>query len=449
VRYRGTTFFWHTERPGDGPSEGDSPGESRVSAPVDVVPGTADARAQARADVLGWNRLVVVNDPAGHAVYVSRQTPMQYPQGRTPPGAPTPNLGELYAASLTNGFGLGPATPDPGEVQGVNYPQYRYTLTFQQRRYFVRTDAQMLAQAPPAGSGLTPSPLAPGNATYQVTLGTPTAGTFTLTAAGNTTAPLLWSSSAAAVQAALSALPGMAGNVSVTGNPGGPYTVVFGGGLAQQAVTLTGASGLTGGTFTVNQVGLPGPAYPDEGDALKRRGWAFSRFVERDILPGGHYITVPSGFCKFTSDNQLLKQSMFWNESQANVTYRWRLVPVEAIPYAAIFGLMGSVDPEPFDFASTGGTLMFVSCGLRTYPAPSRTWLADLDYHFLYLPRTNRAGENLGVNAALRVTSPGGVAGPVDYESVVSAGDGVTPPVRNAQRGKPCDFASLFRPSQL
>jgi hypothetical protein len=177
VRYRGTTFFWHTERPGDGPSEGDSPGESRVSAPVDVVPGTADARAQARADVLGWNRLVVVNDPAGHAVYVSRQTPMQYPQGRTPPGAPTPNLGELYAASLTNGFGLGPATPDPGEVQGVNYPQYRYTLTFQQRRYFVRTDAQMLAQAPPAGSGLTPSPLAPGNATYQVTLGTPTAGT--------------------------------------------------------------------------------------------------------------------------------------------------------------------------------------------------------------------------------------------------------------------------------
>jgi hypothetical protein len=349
VRFRSTEFYWHTERSGDGPSESDSPGESRVSAPINIVPGSADARAQARNDLLGWNKLTVANNGVALVSYVSRLTPMPYPQGRTPAGAPLPNLGELYAATLVNGFGLGIATPDEGFPQGVDYEQYRATLTFSQRRYFVREDSAVLAQAP-------------------------------------------------------------------TG-PGSPT-----------------ASPLVG--------------WPDEGDVLKHKGWAFTRYIEREIQPGGHFITVPSGFCQFTSDGQLLNQSMFWNESQSNVLYRWRLVPIEAIPYAAIFGLMGAIDPEPFDFASTGGTMMFVSCGLRTYPAPSRTWLADLDYHFLYLPRVDRAGTALGPNAALRVTKPGGTPGPVDYEAIVSAGDGITPPIRNRQAGLKVDFASLFRPTQ-
>jgi hypothetical protein len=349
VRFRSTEFYWHTERSGDGPSESDSPGESRVSAPVNVMPGTADARAQARNDLLGWNKLTVANNGISLVSYVSRLTPMPYPQGRTPSGAPLPNLGELYATSLTNGFGLGIATPYEGFPQGVDYEQYRYTLTFQQRRYFVREDSAVMAQAPAAGSGLSTSPLV---------------------------------------------------------------------------------------------------GWPDEGDTLKKKGWAFTRYIERELLPAGHYITVPPGMTKWGSDGLPTGKSMFWNEVQCNVVYRWRLVPIEAIPYRSIFGLMGTVDPEPFDFAGTGGTLQFVSARITTFPAPSRTWLADIDYHFLYLPRTNRAGAQLGLNAALRIMLPGGVAGPVDYDTLVSAGDGVSPPIPNTRGGQRADFAALFRPDQ-
>lgn len=450
MRFRNTEFYWHTERPGDGPSESDSPGESRVSAPVDVVPGSVDARARARADILGWNKLGVAQGTSGRVSYVSRQTPLQYPQGRTPAGAPTPNLGELYASSLANGFGLGVASPDPGQVQGVNYPQYRYTLTFQQRKYFVREDSQVLAQAPPPGSGLLPSPLAPTNSSFLLTLGTPTAGTFTLTVAGQTTAPLLWTSSAAAIQAALRALAGLEG-ATVTAAPGGAFTVDFGGEMALHAVILSGdGSGLVGGAFAVTQLtAANAAAYPDEGDTLKRRGWAFSRYVERELQPSGHFVTVPTGIVEFASDRQILKQDMFWNETQINVTYRWRLVPVEAIPYRAITANLGATDLEPFDFATTGETLLFLSAGIRTYPAPSRTWLADVDYHFLYLPRVNRAGQPQGVNAALRVTMPGGNPGPVDYEIIQSAGDHATRPVRTRTAGLSTDFASLFRPDQF
>jgi hypothetical protein len=66
------------------------------------------------------------------------------------------------------------------------------------------------------------------------------AGTFTLTYGGQTTAPLAYNASAAAVAAALNALPAIngTGSVGVTGGPGdssgsSPYVVTFGGGLGQ------------------------------------------------------------------------------------------------------------------------------------------------------------------------------------------------------------------------
>ena len=76
--------------------------------------------------------------------------------------------------------------------------------------------------------------------------GTPTGGTFTLTWNGYTTTAIAYNAAAAAVQTALDALPGENGTITVTGSPGGPYTVNFPAGLPQVAMTATG--NFTGGT---------------------------------------------------------------------------------------------------------------------------------------------------------------------------------------------------------
>ncbi len=88
-----------------------------------------------------------------------------------------------------------------------------------------------------------------------VALGSPSAGTFTLTYKAQTTSALAYNASAAAVQTALLALSSIGtGNVTVTGSAGGPYSVVFAGTLAQDTTAMTGSGGgLTGGTFAITQ----------------------------------------------------------------------------------------------------------------------------------------------------------------------------------------------------
>ena len=81
--------------------------------------------------------------------------------------------------------------------------------------------------------------------------GAPTGGTFTLTFKTKTTAGIAFDALGAAVQTALEALTSVgAGNVTVTGAAGGPYTVTFGGTLANTDVPQMSANagGLTGGT---------------------------------------------------------------------------------------------------------------------------------------------------------------------------------------------------------
>lgn len=84
---------------------------------------------------------------------------------------------------------------------------------------------------------------------WLVTLGTPSAGTFTLTVDGQTTTALAYTATAAAVKSALEALSSVgAGNVIVTAPAaGGPYTITL-----QSGGVLTGSgASLTGGTFSV------------------------------------------------------------------------------------------------------------------------------------------------------------------------------------------------------
>lgn len=88
-----------------------------------------------------------------------------------------------------------------------------------------------------------------------VTLGGPSAGTFTLTYKGQTSAGIAFNAAASAVQTALIALSTIgAGNVTVTGSAGGPYTVTFAGTLANDTTPMTGSgAGLTGGAFLITQ----------------------------------------------------------------------------------------------------------------------------------------------------------------------------------------------------
>jgi len=94
-----------------------------------------------------------------------------------------------------------------------------------------------------------------------------TGGTFTLTFNGQTTSAIAYNATAAAVEAALEALSTIGqGNVQVTGNAGGPYTVEFVGQLANQNVSamtidvtsITNGGGTTTGTIATSQAGVEG-----------------------------------------------------------------------------------------------------------------------------------------------------------------------------------------------
>src|ERR1044072_9313374 len=82
--------------------------------------------------------------------------------------------------------------------------------------------------------------------------GTPTGGTFTLTLNGETTAAIAYNATAAAVEAALEALPSLAAaDVTVTAGPGPgtAWVVAFGGAYAGQNVAqMTATGSLTGGS---------------------------------------------------------------------------------------------------------------------------------------------------------------------------------------------------------
>jgi hypothetical protein len=80
--------------------------------------------------------------------------------------------------------------------------------------------------------------------------GAPTGGTFTITWAGQTTAAIAYNATAAVVQAALVALSNIAaGDVVVTGNAGGPWTLTWGGTqLGEDVAAPTTTESFTGGT---------------------------------------------------------------------------------------------------------------------------------------------------------------------------------------------------------
>ena len=117
-------------------------------------------------------------------------------------------------------------------------------------RYFLRLDGQ--------------SPTLIDNY-FLVSLGSPSAGNFTLTYKSQTTANIAFNATAAQVAAALQALSAIGANgCTVSGSTGGPYTVTMTGSLASDTSALTGSgAGLTGGTFLITTTQLPYMAQRD------------------------------------------------------------------------------------------------------------------------------------------------------------------------------------------
>lgn len=98
-----------------------------------------------------------------------------------------------------------------------------------------------------AGEGWTGMASALTN-TFTVSLGSPSAGTFTLTYRGRTTDPIAYNATAANVKTALVALDDgfTSSDWTVTGSAGGPYSIT----TPRGSISGDG-SGLTGGTFVV------------------------------------------------------------------------------------------------------------------------------------------------------------------------------------------------------
>ena len=151
------------------------------------------------------------------------------------------------AEEIGDGFFAGSTATYAGEpVTGYKKPclfdvgEALSALNFGDKVYVSGTDGAFADASPAAREKQT------------VTIGgTPTGGTFTLTFGGQTTATIAYNAAASVVEAALEALSTIGqGNVQVTGNAGGPYTVEFVGQLANAnvAAMTADASGLTGGT---------------------------------------------------------------------------------------------------------------------------------------------------------------------------------------------------------
>jgi hypothetical protein len=120
-------------------------------------------------------------------------------------------------------------------------------------------------------SGLYAPYAAPSNEVQTLTVtGGPTGGTFTIAWAGQTTGPIAYNATAATVQTALEALSNIApGDVTVTGNAGGPWTLHWAGAqLGNDVAAPTTTSSLTGGsspTVTVATTTAGGAAGASDG----------------------------------------------------------------------------------------------------------------------------------------------------------------------------------------
>lgn len=158
--------------------------------------------------------------------------------------------------------------------------------------YLSRQDKANLRRLAGSGGAFSIDPLPKGVSAVQVVTigGAPTGGTFALSFVNQPTAPIPFNADAPTVQAAIDALTAIgAGNVIVTGNVGGPWTLTFGGVLATTPVPTLGsdASGLTGGTSPTVVVTVVTKGVLAAGQGLPPWDFDYYDFGSTQYVPGG------------------------------------------------------------------------------------------------------------------------------------------------------------------
>jgi hypothetical protein len=186
-------------------------------------------------------------DPLAVNAYLAQAIGSQIVSGG--PFTPLAGLGALEEAARDGQLGMDPFI----HVAPKLIPLFENALERNGSILRTKTGAIVVADAGYTATG----PFTAGTAEVQtVTVtGTPTGGTFTLTFTRNavpaTTAPIAYNATAAALEAALEALPNLeTGDVAVGGGPGPgtPWTVTFAAHLGNVALMTDNDSGLTGGT---------------------------------------------------------------------------------------------------------------------------------------------------------------------------------------------------------
>ncbi len=146
--------------------------------------------------------------------------------------------------------------------------------------------------------------------------GSPTGGTFTITVDGQTTGGIAYNAAAATAQTALEALSNVAaGDVTVTGSAGGPYTLTFAGSLAYKSLTVSssGAS-LTGGTAPAATTTVVTAGDPSDYAATAVDGAVISLTSANctpagAIVPGSNVTDAASGPAVFSAGSKVTVRS--------------------------------------------------------------------------------------------------------------------------------------------
>jgi hypothetical protein len=134
-----------------------------------------------------------------------------------------------------------------------------------------------------------------------------TGGTFTLTFEGATTTGIAEAATNTTVQAALVALANLdAGDVTVAGSAGGPWTITFGGNYANVDVPpiTTNAASLTGGaqtaTISITTAGWYVNVFPaNTTDTIAVRYWfappSLTNAIDTPIIPPRYHDLIVDG----------------------------------------------------------------------------------------------------------------------------------------------------------
>lgn len=120
-------------------------------------------------------------------------------------------------------------------------------------------------------------------------IGTPSAGTFTITFNGYTTSSIAYNASASTIASDLAALTSVGtGNVTVTGSgtTGSPFIITFSGALVTPLPVITVTSSLTGGSVAIST--------PQTGYNASAEGTiAATRLMDQSTSPADYHYEFP------------------------------------------------------------------------------------------------------------------------------------------------------------